>query len=74
MVDLKKCFFEKGDVLIFSGEAERSGSYGVEAPGSNPIHEYDFLFPYFLCYHKSWDTVSRKFTIMVNSKQINNSG
>ena len=46
MADLKKCFFWKHDVLIFNGEAERSGSYGVEAPGSNPIQGYEF-FPLF---------------------------
>ena len=51
------CFRGYG-VLILSGETERSGSYRVKAPGSNLIHGYDFLFPYFLCYHKSWDTVS----------------
>ena len=39
---------EKGGVLIFSGKAERSSSYRVEIPGSNPIHEYDFFIPYFL--------------------------
>ena len=65
MVDLNKCFFERGGVLIFSGKAERSGSHRVEIPGSNPIHGYNLLFPYFLCYHKSWDTV---FSINNNSE------
>ena len=51
-------YFRGCGVLILSGEMERSGSYRVEALGSNPIHGYDFLFPYFLCYHKSWDAVS----------------
>ena len=51
---------EKGGVSIFSGKAERSGSYRLETPGSNPIQGYNFfLFSYFLCYHKSWDTVSK---------------
>ena len=44
-------------VLILSGETERSGSHRVEALGSNPIHGCDFLFPYFLCDNKPWDTV-----------------
>ena len=51
------CFRGCG-VLIFSGETERSGSYRIDPPCSNPLHGYDFLFPYFLCYHKSCDSVS----------------
>ena len=36
MVDLNVFFFfEKGGVLIFSGKAERSGSYRVETLGLN---------------------------------------
>ena len=46
MAELKTFFWKRG-VLIFSGEAERSGSYGVEAPGSNPIQGDDF-FPLFI--------------------------
>ena len=41
--------FWKCGVLIFSGEAETRGPYRVE---------YVSLFPYFLYYHKTWDTVS----------------
>ena len=52
MVDLNKCFFGKGSILIFSGEVEISDSFRVETPGSNPIHGYDFLFPY-------WEKVSK---------------
>ena len=66
---------------MISGEAERSNSYRVETPGSNPIHVYNFLFPYFLGYHKSWDTVSQvndnsklkanyELTIIVNLEKI----
>lgn len=57
MLDLNKYFFEEGSVLIFTGKAEGCSSSSVETPDSNPLHEYDFFFPYFLCYHKSWDTV-----------------
>ena len=35
---------EKGGVSIFSGKAERSGSYRLETPGSNPIQGYNFFF------------------------------
>ena len=67
MVDLNIIFFfEKGGgALIISGKAQTSGSYKVESLGSNQIQGYDFLFPYFLCYHKSWDTV---FKIRDNSE------
>ena len=45
--------FWKCGVLIFSSEADT-----VLTPGSSPIHGYGFLFPFFLYYNKSWDTVS----------------
>ena len=40
-------------MLIYSGQTERSGTYRVETPGSNPIHGYDLYFPYFLCHHNA---------------------
>ena len=37
------CFRGIG-VLIFIGETERSGSYRIEAPCSNPFQGLDFYF------------------------------
>ena len=66
MEDLNKYFFGESGVLIFSGEAERSGSYRVEAPGSNPIHRYDFS--YFLIFSSTTFLGPHSVLINNNSK------
>ena len=66
-------FFGKRDDLNFSGEAERSGSSSVETSGSNP--SYRSIFHFLICSATtSPEMPSSKFTIIVNSKEINNSG
>ena len=47
MGDLNKCLLRVRYLDLQWREAERSGSYIVEAPGSNPIYGYGFFISLF---------------------------
>ena len=71
MVDLNKCFFFRKVCLVNLQRVKRKEAVLIEQKLSVqiPFTDMILLFSYFLCHKKFWNTV-----IIVNSKQINNSG